>query len=176
MMLHPVFALPAGKQFQILKQSDENFRKRIQELWLQWTDEADVAGICDFYGLQALVLRSVIECGECFVRIKTDRQNGTVPLKLQILEAEHLDASKDYPLPNEHIIKSGIEFDKSGKKVAYYLYKEHPGDSCRGYSCGEHESLRIPANEILHIYKSLRPGQIRGEPWLSNVLVKLTAA
>ncbi len=155
------------------KARDADFRKRIQELWLQWTDEADVAGICDFYGLQALILRSVIECGECFVRIKIDRKNGTVPLKLQVLEAEHLNASKDYPLPNGHIIKSGIEFDKSGKKVAYYLYKEHPGDSCKWNSCGGHESIRIPANEILHIYKPLRPGQIRGEPWLSNVLLKL---
>jgi lambda family phage portal protein len=35
------------------------------------------------------------------------------------------------------------------------------------------DSVRIPAKEILHIYKLLRPGQIRGEPWLSNVLLKL---
>ena len=47
------------------KAKDAEFRKRIQELWLRWTDESDAAGICDFYGLQSLVLRSVIECGEC---------------------------------------------------------------------------------------------------------------
>jgi lambda family phage portal protein len=33
--------------------------------------------------------------------------------------------------------------------------------------------VRIQAKEILHIFKPLRPGQIRGEPWLSNVLLKL---
>ena len=100
------------------KARDANFRKNIQSLWLQWTDEADDSGMCDFYGLQALVLRSVIECGECFVRIKIDKKNSTVPLKLQILEAEHLDTSKDYQLSNGNVIKSGIEFDKSGKRVA----------------------------------------------------------
>ena len=33
------------------KAKDADFRKKIQELWLQWTDESDAAGVCDFYGL-----------------------------------------------------------------------------------------------------------------------------
>lgn len=151
------------------KAKDADFRKSIQQLWLKWTDEADHNGMNDFYGLQALVLRSVIECGECFVRLKIDRKNATVPLKLQVLEAEHLDSSKDYQLANGNVIKTGIEFDKSGKRVAYYLYREHPGDSSHQFS----DSVRIPAQEILHIFKPMRPGQLRGEPWLSNVLLKL---
>jgi lambda family phage portal protein len=151
------------------KAKDAEFRRKIQELWLHWTDEADSAGLCDFYGLQALILRSVIECGECFVRLKIDKKNATVPLKLQVLESEHLDSSKDNVLQNGNVIRSGIEFDRFGKRVAYYIYKEHPGDS----SFQSLESLRIPASEILHIFKTLRPGQIRGEPWLSNVLLKL---
>jgi lambda family phage portal protein len=154
------------------KAKDAEFRKKIQQLWLHWTDEVDSAGLCDFYGLQALILRSVIECGECFVHLKIDKSAATVPLKLQILESEHLDASKDGALPNGHVIRSGIEFDKSGKRVAYYLYREHPGENSP--LCGLNiDSVRIPAREILHIFKPLRPGQIRGEPWLSNVLLKL---
>ncbi|MBR1734697.1 MAG: phage portal protein [Alphaproteobacteria bacterium] len=151
------------------KAKNAEFRKKIQELWLKWTDEADAAETCDFYGLQALVLRSVIESGECFVRIKVDKNNALVPLRLQVLEADHLDASKDYPLQNGNVVKTGIEFDKKGRRVAYYLYKEHPGDS----QSVNLDSVRIPAHEILHIYRPLRPGQIRGEPWLSNVLLKL---
>ncbi|GHT98292.1 hypothetical protein FACS1894126_3590 [Alphaproteobacteria bacterium] len=150
------------------KAKDQDFRRKIQDLWLSWTDEADSAGVVDFYGFQSLVLRSVIECGECFVRLKIDKKNVTVPLKLQVLESEHLDSSKDYALPNGNIIRSGIEFDKTGKRVAYYLYSEHPGDNrLMG------PASRWPASEILHIFKPLRPGQIRGEPWLSNVLLKL---
>ena len=154
------------------KSKDAEFRKKIQELWLNWTDEADSAGLCDFYGLQSLVLRSVIESGECFVRLKIDKSNATVPLKLQILESEHLDSSKDNILQNGNIVRSGIEFDKSWKRVAYYLYREHPGESSLLTNLNI-DSVRIPAKEILHIYRPLRPGQIRGEPWLSNVLLKL---
>jgi lambda family phage portal protein len=154
------------------KSKDSEFRKKIQCLWLDWTDEADAAGLCDFYGLQSLVLRSVIESGECFVRMKIDKSNETVPLKLQVLESEHLDSSRDGALPNGHIIRSGIEFDKHGERVAYYIYREHPGESSLLTNLNI-DSVRIPAKEILHIYKPLRPGQIRGEPWLSNVLLKL---
>jgi lambda family phage portal protein len=75
-------------------------------------------------------------------------------------------------LPSGNIIRSGIEFDKSGKRVAYYLYREHPGENSVLTNLNI-DSVRIPAKEILHIFKSLRPGQIRGEPWLSNVLLKL---
>ncbi|GHU14651.1 hypothetical protein FACS189449_11640 [Alphaproteobacteria bacterium] len=116
---------------------------------MSWTDEADSAGVVDFYGFQSLVLRSVIECGECFVRLKIDKKNATVPLKLQVLESEHLDSSKDQALPNGNIIRSGIEFDKTGKRVAYYLYSEHPGDNrLMG------PASRWPASEILHIFSN----------------------
>ncbi len=36
------------------KARDGKFRKKVQELWLEWTDEADSNGVSDFYGLQKL--------------------------------------------------------------------------------------------------------------------------
>jgi lambda family phage portal protein len=80
-------------------------------------------------------------------------------LKLQVPESEHPDSSKDSVLPNGNVIRSGIEFDKTGKRVACCLYREHQGE------------CSLLTN--LNIFKPLRPGQIRGEPWLSNVLLKL---
>ena len=35
------------------------------------------------------------------------------------------------------------------------------------------ETVRVPASEIMHLFRPLRPGQIRGEPWLARALVKL---
>jgi lambda family phage portal protein len=34
------------------------------------------------------------------------------------------------------------------------------------------ETVRIDAREVLHLFRPLRPGQIRGEPWLARALVK----
>jgi len=151
------------------KARDGEFRKKVQELWLKWTDEADSSGVSDFYGLQALVCRSMIEGGECFVRLRTRKLEDrfSVPLQLQVLESEHLDNKTNQTLGNGNVIRNGIEFNRLGQREAYYLFKEHPGESTFG------ESVRVPANDVLHIYKPLRPGQIRGEPWLSNILLKL---
>ncbi|WP_341814680.1 MULTISPECIES: phage portal protein [unclassified Wolbachia] len=151
------------------KAKDGEFRKKVQELWLRWTDEADSSGVSDFYGLQALVCRSMIEGGECFVRLRTrKREDGLcVPLQLQVLESEHLDNKSNQTLANGNVIRNGIEFNRLGQREAYYLFREHPGEGSFG------ESVRVPANDVLHIYRLLRPGQIRGVPWLSSVLLKL---
>ena len=49
---------------------DAAIREQVQALWLRWTDEADASGLTDFYGLQALACRSVMEAGECLVRLR----------------------------------------------------------------------------------------------------------
>ena len=97
--------------------ADAEQREQIQALWLRWTDEADAASLTDFYGLQALVCRSTIEGGECLVRIRDRRpEDGlTVPLQLQLLEAEHLPPTKNENLLNGNVIRAGIEFDKLGR-------------------------------------------------------------
>ena len=52
--------------------------------------------------------------------------------------------------------------------MAYHLYREHPGESYLSTNPGE--KIRVPASEILHIYRPLRPGQKRGRPWLASVI------
>lgn len=144
------------------------FKEAIDALWLDWTDEADQDGFHDFYGLQSLILRSVIESGECFVRFQINRKNKTVPLQLQVLESEFLHNETNL-LPNGHRLVGGVEIDAQGRRIAYNLYQHYPGDD----SFDALESMRIPASEVLHIYKPLRPGQVRGEPWFVRVLLKL---
>ncbi len=152
---------------------DDDIRKQIQSLWWIWADEADSAGIADFYGLQSLVCRSMMEGGECFVRIcfRKESDDLSVPLQLQILESEHVPIDKNGVADNGNTICAGIEFDKKGKRVAYYIFPNHPNDSSSFHD--KTEAVRVPANNILHIFKPLRPGQVRGEPWLSRALVKL---
>ena len=74
------------------KKEDAAFRAKVQALWLDWTDQADSVGAHDFYGLQALAVRGMVEGGETFTRLRTRLpQDGLpVPLQLQILEGEHL--------------------------------------------------------------------------------------
>jgi len=148
-------------------------KERIQALWLRWTDEADASGLTDFYGLQALACRSVAESGECLVRLRPrlPKDGLSVPLQLQLLEAEHLPTSENRRLENGNYIRAGIEFDRIGRRVAYWLYREHPNDTSNPMASTE--LVRVPADAVLHLFRPLRPGQLRGQPWLTQVLVKL---
>ena len=153
--------------------TDTALKDELQRVWLAWTDEADADDLTDFYGMQALAARAMFEAGECFVRFRPRRpEDGlTVPLQLQLLEAEHLPFDKNETSGNGNQIRCGIEFDKIGRRVAYHFYRKHPGDTTDQSNKGE--IVRVPASEILHLYRPQRPGQIRGVPWISPALVKL---
>ncbi|MFZ5635773.1 MAG: phage portal protein, partial [Pseudomonadota bacterium] len=157
--------------------ADLDQREAVQALWRDWCEEADAAGLTDLYGLQGLACRAMLEGGECLVRLRYRRPEDrlSVGLQLQLLEPEHLPVTLNRELPNGNVIRAGIEFNAIGQRVAYHLYKSHPGDGMLApmSAHGGLDTVRVPANEILHLFRPLRPGQIRGEPWLARALVKL---
>lgn len=142
----------------------------LQELWKQWIRQADSYFFSDFYGLQALVMRSIVEGGDVFVRMRARRpEDGlAVPLQLQVIEAEHCPATLNKQTSTGEII-GGVEFNKIGKPEFYHLYKSHPDD----LNIKENELVRVPAENVLHLRLMLRAGQVRGETWLTQSLVRL---
>ena len=109
---------------------DAGKKNEIREAFADWTDEADADGLTDFYGLQTLGVRAMIEAGEFFVRRRPRRpEDGlSVPLQIQLLEADMLPLEDNRQAENGNPIKSGIEFDAIGRRVAYWFYRRHPGD------------------------------------------------
>ena len=154
---------------------DADLRDRVQRLWLAWTDEADADGLTDFYGLQAMVAREMFVAGECFVRLRPRRaEDGLpVPLQLQLLQSEMLPFEKTETAANGNRIRCGIEFDAIGRRVAYHFRRRHPGDSTDQGGPVIPETVRVPASEVLHIYRPIDAGQIRGLPHVAPAMVRL---
>jgi lambda family phage portal protein len=153
---------------------DRNVREQIQAAWNRWVREADWMGQNDFYGLQAVMAREIFEAGEIFVRyrLRSPSDNLYIPLQLQLLEGEQLPIFLNIiQMENGHALRSGIEFDQQGRRVAYRFYKEHPGESM--YYQDAYVYVRVPADEIRHVYKFIRAGQLRGEPRMTSVLALL---
>ena len=65
----------------------------------------------------------------------------------------------------------GIEFDPLGRRRAYWLHAEHPGDAYGALQNGL-QSRPVPASEIAHIYEKQR-AQARGVPWGAPVIRSL---
>ncbi len=153
---------------------DPTLRDQVQRLWLAWTDEADADALTDFYGLQAMVAREMFVAGECFVRLRPRRSEDglLVPIQLQLLQSEMLPFEKTETAPNGNRIRCGIEFDAIGRRVAYHFRRRHPGDSTdRGVAIPE--TVRVPAEDVLHIYRPIDAGQIRGLPHVAPAMVRL---
>ena len=151
--------------------ADDELRNHLQELFKQWSDESDADGLLSFTGQQTLITRSMFEGGECFVRLRPrlPKDGLSVPLQLQIIESEYVPISYNQTLDNGHTIKAGIEFNKIGRRVAYWMHTEHPAD----FSFDSAKLVRVNADNVLHIFEALRPGQLRGQPLLTQVLVRL---
>jgi len=142
-------------------------------IWAEST-ECDADGRLNLAGLQKLVLRSVAESGEVLVRRRWRRlEDGyRLPLQLQVLEADFLDTGKDARLSNGNRVIQGVEFDLLGRRVAYWMFKEHPGASLSSSGTLLSGSQRIGADEILHVFRQDRPGQVRGPSWFAPVLLR----
>ncbi|KTC27208.1 portal protein, partial [Pseudomonas sp. ABAC21] len=153
---------------------DAALRKVKQQLWDDWVDEADADELTDFYGMQALVARTVETAGECFVRLRPRSldEGLAVPLQLQTLAPEFVPHDKFETTKNGNIIRAGIEFNPAGKRVAYWMYRSHPRDSS-SLNSGYNQLVRVPASQVLHIFEPVEPGQLRGVPRLSPVLKRL---
>jgi lambda family phage portal protein len=146
--------------------------KRAAAIWKAWagTTDCDADGRHDFAGIQKLVMRTVVESGECLVRRRLRRpEDGfSLPLQLQVLDPDFLDTDKDGPVPGSGRIVHGVEFDGIGRRVAYWLFPEHPGSSTSTLGA----SVRVPAETVRHIFRPMRPGQVRGPSWFAPVLVR----
>ncbi|WP_375637819.1 MULTISPECIES: phage portal protein [unclassified Bartonella] len=152
-------------------------KKKLLDLWWQWVDEADYDEDTSFYGLQATIAREVFLTGECFVRLHYVDLYGrsSVPLQLQVYPTEMLDLSYNGPAEIEgNYIRMGIEFNASGKRVAYHFWEHHPYDDVPANMAFEsQERVRVPAEMILHIKERRIAGQLRGSPKITRCMTKI---
>ncbi len=131
--------------------------------FLTWAADCDADGRTDFSGLQEAVARSMVVDGEAFVRFRFN----SAGLRLQLLPAEMIDESSTADLRDSGYVVNGVEFSADGERVAYWCLPSRPTDQWAAYSA----PVRIPATEILHIFRPIGIGQVRGISWLAPIVV-----
>jgi lambda family phage portal protein len=160
-----------------LKTSTKRGTVRAQDLWKAWaeTEQCDAAGLSDFYGIQQTVMRSVVESGECLVRLRPRiaADGLAVNFQLQVMEPDYLYTFNDGPTSSGGYVQRGIEYDALGRRIAYFLYHQHPGNINRYFVSFNTGFSRVPAYEVLHLFRTDRPGQEHGVSWLAPVMIRL---
>ena len=146
--------------------SDVNTNINFQE-WVE-SKSFDYQGRNNLKAMQRLIMDAVHESGEVLIRRRVDA-SLKYPFQYQVLESDFLDTTKTISVNGNKIIQ-GIEFNSSGKILGYHLFENHPGSIDTDFSL---TSNFVDASEIKHIYRQERPGQVRGIPWLSSVIIRM---
>lgn len=151
---------------------NKELRSGLDELWRDFVPEIDPEGILCAYGQQGMCAINRRMSGEVFLRRRRrSLADGlTVPLQVQVLESEFVPETLHKKLPNGNRIYAGIEFNRRGKRVAYMMHREHPGDPQASFDYNK--LIRVPAADVIHHFRPTRPGQVRGVPGTTQGLLK----
>ena len=155
--------------------------ERVMALWEEWQAQADAEGRLSFYAQQAVALRGVIESGEIVGRFVDRKLNGgkpSVPFKLQLLEADFIDSSRDgvtaqsgAPIGTQRS-RLGVGLGENDELTGLWLFPVHPGEVTTANVHLQMALSKFYAKEsVLHLFRPERPGQVRGCPWFASVLL-----
>ena len=156
----------------------EEFQKRAERTWQRWLPYADSTERMNFYEIQHLVDRQILESGEVILLpLRLKNKNRPYMLATEVIEADRLATPSDKR--SDKSIRDGVEIGERGQPVAYWIRKTHPGDLSLGYRTPNSDKFtRIPAKNklgmlnILHLYWILRPGQTRGVPFFAPIMTR----
>jgi lambda family phage portal protein len=153
-----------------------NVNDAIESAWDDWCDKdtCDPAGKLCFQDMERLIMGSIVENGEVLVRkVRQPFGRGKIPYALELIESDRLvDQWSVARAQNGNMIRMGVEQDKWGRPVAYWFYPTHPGDY-QFQAFVESALIRVPAEDIFHLYIPERIGQTRGVPWFHATLKRL---
>lgn len=133
--------------------TNEGIKARVAELWGEWIDKkhCDVTGCSTFYELQKMFVRRKYVDGEVFCLFAAGG-DGAVPLQLQMVEPDLLDESSVRYVDGINHLHSGVEVDDFMRPVAYHFRLDPL----------LFETIRVPADRVIHSFTKSRTLQVRG--------------
>jgi len=165
---------PDQDELGVAESQVREFSRRAERAWRIWVKRADAQNRMNFYEIQALIKRQILENGEVFVLpLMINEPGRRYRLALEVIEADRVSTPIGKQGPN---MRDGVELGDRGQPIAYWIKKRHPGDVQLGVAQASQEWVRYPAMNkagrpnVLHLYHVKRPGQTRGEPFFAPVL------
>lgn len=134
------------------------------------TAACDADGRQNLYGLQLMAARTVVESGAILARNRARfaRDGLPVPFQIQMLEPDHLDATRNGVFDGGSYV-SGIELDRLGARAAYWLFPQHPGS----VAMRNLMPVRVLPRDVIHVFRQDRPGQQHGASWFAPVILPM---
>jgi lambda family phage portal protein len=149
----------------------KTMNRKANDAWARFVDTCDPAGQLDFHGILSATARALFIDGECLH--KWLPVNNRPFAQIRLLEADHIDESKsNFSASQTARLVQGIEFDDDGRRLNYWLFPNHPGESLTSLRPSL-VSTAVPSNLVDHYFFMARPDQFRGISWLAPSIMSL---
>ncbi|MFB6448935.1 phage portal protein [Bradyrhizobium tunisiense] len=139
---------------------DPQIAAQLHAAWNKFFADCSVEGGMSLGAYLARVARALYVDGESFTKLIVDPD--AMRLKLQLLSADQVDNAKTLPslgmtgdTPN---IVAGVEFDDAGRRAAYWVLPTPPDSPWASVA----PPVRVPAQDIAHVFEPMWPGVPRG--------------
>ena len=141
----------------------------VERAFKEWSQKGvcEISGKFSWIDCQQLVQESLVRDGEVLIKHIRNADNK-FGYAIQFLEPDYLDEEYNIPAKNGNRVVMGVELNQYNKPIAYHLHSgsTHPYDSAGQIG----HRVRVPAEDILHIYKPERCQQTRGVPLFASVM------
>jgi lambda family phage portal protein len=144
----------------------DNLNDAITAAFLEWCRPkyASANGRLSWLQIQRLMVSEWITTGDGLLQIVYDPANP-FGISLQPFDADRLD--RDFnrlPQNGQTEVRAGVELDRYGRALAYYVLQIHPSEIGWGRANAQFRD-RIPADQIIHLYtQDERVDNTRGAP------------
>lgn len=137
----------------------------VEREWKRWCRRGNVTtdGHDNWSSLCRLMIRSVVMDGE-FVALHTTDPDSPWAYRLQLVDPDQIDETLNRVQDDGTRIVLGVELNRVGRPVAYHMWDRHP-------SLAGRRRRRVPATDVLHVFRRNRVGQVRGIPWFAPALM-----
>jgi lambda family phage portal protein len=146
-----------GKGFTLqAKTSSAELNNRVEAVWKIWCKAQN----CDVTGTQSFneILRMAVERKKVdggILILKRYTAGGPVPLTLQAIEVDELDATQMTPKTEGNKVVGGIEYSAWNRPVGFYIRQY----DIEGYQI--QDAVYVPAKDVIFYFSKSRPSQIR---------------